>query len=56
MKSAAYKYAEDVLGGKILAPRTIKQQAGHFLEDLKRAERGWRYCFDLDLGRRPNAS
>ena len=54
MQSAAYKYAEDVLGGKIPAPRTIKQQSQHFLDDLKRAEKGsWRYCFDLDLGRRP---
>lgn len=54
MRSAAYRYAEDVLGGRILAPRTIRQQAQHFLDDLKRAERGdWRYCFDLDLGRRP---
>lgn len=54
MASAAYRYAEDVLGGKILAPRTIKQQAQHFLDDLKRAERGnWRYTFDLDIGRRP---
>lgn len=53
MKSAAYRYSEDVLGGKILAPRTIKLQAGHFLDDLKRAERGWRYCFDLDVGRKP---
>ena len=53
MESAAYKYAEDVLGGKILAPKKIIQQAGHFLDDLKRAERGWRYCFDLDVGRRP---
>lgn len=53
MGSVAYKYAEDVLSGKILAPRTIKQQAGHFLDDLKRAERGWRYCFDLDIGRKP---
>ena len=42
MKSAAYRYAEDVLSGKILATRTIKQQAQHFLDDLKRAERGWR--------------
>ena len=53
MKSAAYRYAEDVLSGKILAPRTIRQQAQHFLDDLKRAERGWRYVFDLDVGRRP---
>lgn len=53
MQSAAYKYAEDVLGGKISAPKTIIKQARHFLDDLKRAERGWRYCFDLDVGRRP---
>ena len=53
MQSACYRYAEDVLGGKILAPRTIRQQAQHFLDDLKRAERGWRYRFDLDVGRRP---
>lgn len=53
MKSAAYRYAEDVLSGKILAPRTIRQQAQHFLDDLQRAERGWKYVFDLDAGRRP---
>ena len=54
MRSAAYRYAEDVLSGRIVAPRTIKQQAQHFLDDLRRAERGgWRYRFDLELGRRP---
>lgn len=53
MNSACYRYAEDVLSGKILAPKTIKQQAQHFLDDLKRAERGWKYRFDLDVGRRP---
>lgn len=53
MKSTAYKYAEDVLGGKISAPRTIIKQSGHFLDELRRSERGWRYCFDLDVGRRP---
>lgn len=53
MKSTAYRYAEDVLSGKILAPRTIRQQAQHFLDDLRRAERGWRYVFDLDVGRKP---
>lgn len=55
MASPCYRYAEDVLGGKIMAPATIKQQAGHFLADLRRAERGWRYKFDLGLGRRPVA-
>lgn len=54
MRSACYRYAEDVLAGKVVAPRTIKQQAGHFLADLRRAEAGgWRYRFDLDRGRRP---
>lgn len=54
MESPAYRYAEDVLSGKIIAPRTIRQQAGHFLADLKRAERGnWRYRYDPELARRP---
>lgn len=54
MSSPAYRYAEDVLGGKILAPKTIRQQAKHFLDDLRRAEGGtWRYRFDLEAGRRP---
>lgn len=54
MASACYRYAEDVLEERVLAPRTIKQQAQHFLDDLKRAERGgWRYTFDLQAGRRP---
>ncbi len=54
MKSSAYRYAEDVLSGKILAPRTIIKQAQHFLNDLRRAERGgWRYRFDLRRGRLP---
>ena len=55
MQSTAYKYAEDVLSGKIMAPKTIIKQAGHFLSELERAERGWRYRFDLDIGRRPVA-
>lgn len=56
MQSACYKYAEDVLADKIMAPKTIKQQAGHFLDDLKRAERGgWRYTFDIDRVRLPVA-
>ena len=53
MKSPAYRYAEDVLGDKVMAPKTIKKQAGHFLDDLKRAEAGWKYAFDLDAGRLP---
>lgn len=54
MRAPCFRYAEDVLEGKIRAPITIRQQAGHFLDDLKRAERGdWRYAFDLDAGRRP---
>lgn len=54
MKSPAYRYAEDVLSDKVMAPKTIKKQAGHFLDDLKRAEAGtWRYVFDLDRGMRP---
>ena len=54
MRAPCFKYAEDALSGKVHAPITIKQQAGHFLEDLRRAERGgWRYAFDLDIGRRP---
>ena len=48
MQSRAYKYAEDVLEERILAPKTIRQQARHFLDELKRAETGkWRYSFDL---------
>lgn len=54
MRSAAYRYAEDVLEDRILAPKTIHQQAQHFLDELKRAERGgWRYTFDLQQARRP---
>lgn len=54
MRSPAYRYAEDVLEDKILAPKTIHQQARHFLDDLRRAEAGGsKYTFDLDLGRRP---
>ena len=53
MNSAAYRYAEDALSGKVSAPETIKKQAQHFLDDLKRAERGWRYVYSLDAGRRP---
>lgn len=53
MKSAAYRYAEDALSGKIMTPITIKKQAQHFLDDLRRAERGWKYTFDLDAGRLP---
>lgn len=55
MKSAAFRYAEDALGGKIMAPVTIKKQAQHFLDDLRRAERGWKYAFDLDKARLPIA-
>ena len=55
MRSACYRYAEDALSGKVAAPRTIKKQAQHFLDDLRRAEAGWRYTFDLDRGRRPVA-
>lgn len=55
MQSACYRYAEDVLSGKIMAPGTIKKQAQHFLDDLRRAEAGWRYAFDLDRGRLPVA-
>ena len=46
MRSRAYGYAEDVLSGKVMAPRTIKQQAQHFLDELKKAEKGWRYVYD----------
>lgn len=55
MRSACYRYAEAVLSGKVAAPRTIKKQAQHFLDDLRRAEAGWRYAFDLERGRRPVA-
>lgn len=55
MRSACYRYAEDVLGDRIAAPRTIKKQAQHFLDDLRHAEAGWRYAFDLDRGRLPVA-
>ena len=53
MKSPAFRYAEDVLSDKVMAPKTIKKQAGHFLDDLKRAEKGWKYTFDLGAGRLP---
>ena len=54
MKTRAYRYAEDVLSGKVLAPKTIRQQAQHFLDDLKRAETGrFRYIFDPRRGRLP---
>ena len=54
MQSRAYRYAEDVLEERILAPKTIRQQAGHFLEELKRAETGrWRYTFDLKAASLP---
>ena len=47
MQTRAYRYAEDALSGKVLAPKTVKQQAGHFLEDLKKAETGrFRYVYD----------
>ena len=54
MHSRAYKYAEDVLDGRILAPKTIHQQAQHFLDDLRRAEDGrWRYRYDPRLAELP---
>ena len=54
MESRAYRYAEDVLSGKIMAPKTIHQQAQHFLDDLKRAETGrWRYVYDPKRARLP---
>ena len=54
MQSRAYHYAVDVLEGRALAPKTIKQQAGHFLDELKRAESGrWRYVFDLRAAQMP---
>lgn len=54
MRSVPYRYAEDVLAGKIMASIAIRQQAQHFIDDLKRAESGsWRYVFDLDRGHRP---
>lgn len=54
MASVPYRYAEDVLSGKIIAPKTIQQQAQHFLDDLKAAETGgFPYVFNLDLGLRP---
>ena len=54
MASPAYRYAEDVLGDKIVACQSIKQAAQRFLGDLKTAEKpGSRWRFDLDLGLRP---
>ena len=53
MRSAAYRYAEGVLGGTIMAPRTIRQQAGHFLAELKQYEHQGKYVFDLEKARLP---
>lgn len=54
MRSPAGQYATDVLEGRVRAPTTIRQQAKHFVDDLRRAERGgWRYRYDPDLARRP---
>ena len=54
MRSPAGKYAVDVLEERIRAPVTIHQQARHFIDDLRRAEKGgWRYRYDPDLARRP---
>lgn len=54
MRSPAGKYAVDVLEDRIRAPVTIHQQARHFIDDLRRVEKGgWRYRYDPDLARRP---
>lgn len=52
--SPPYRYAEDVLGGKILANKSIMQAAQRFLDDLKAAEKpGARWKFDLAQGMKP---
>lgn len=54
MHSPAGKYAVDVLEERVRAPKTIRQQAQHFVDDLRRAENGgWRYRYDPELARRP---
>lgn len=54
MRSPAGRYAIDVLEDRVRAPHTIHQQAQHFVDDLRRAEKGgWRYRYDPDLARKP---
>lgn len=54
MRSPAYRYAEDVLSGKVLACQSIMDAAQRFLTDLRAAEKpGARWRFDLTLGERP---
>lgn len=48
----AAQYIEDVLSGKVVVCKYVKQACQRQVDDLKRADGGWRYYFDHDAAER----
>ncbi len=54
LSSGCYWYADDVLGGKIVACKKVKQAAQRFVHDLDRMhEADFRWTFDIEKAYRP---